>query len=69
MSMEIAYDEVEKLGPNLSTAQKVWIGVGVGVAALLIISVVAINKRESDLRPGGSGPTFEIVFSTDGSDR
>ena len=67
MSMEIAYDEVEKLGPNLSTAQKVWIGVG--VAALVIISIVAFYKAESDVRPGGSGPTFEIVFSTDGSDR
>ena len=30
MSMEITYDEVEKLGPNLSTAQKGWIWVGVG---------------------------------------
>ena len=41
--IEIAYDEVQALGPNLSTGAKTAIWVGVGVAALMVILAVAIT--------------------------
>lgn len=62
-------EAMEKLGPKLSKAKKVWIGVGVAVAAVVVVSVVAFYKQsESGLIPGGSGQTFDVVFSTDGSE-
>ncbi len=42
--MEIAYGEVEELGPNLSTGQKVVIGVVVVVAVVIVLAVVAFNR-------------------------
>ena len=47
--IDIAYDEVQALGPNLSTGAKTAIWFGVGVAALLAILAVAITGPDDEL--------------------
>ena len=49
-SIEIAYGDVQELGPNLSTGEKVAIIVGVVVAvAVIIVVVVALGKATEKL--------------------
>ncbi len=47
--IDIAYDEVQALGPNLSTEAKNAIWIGVGVAALIVILAVVITEPEDEL--------------------
>ncbi len=47
--IDIAYDEVQTLGPNLSTRAKTAIWVGVGVTALMVILAVAITGPDEEL--------------------
>ena len=47
--IDIAYDEVQALGPNLSARAKAAIWVGVGVAALMVILAVAITNPDDGL--------------------
>jgi hypothetical protein len=47
--VEIAYREVQELGPNLSTGAKVAIWVGVGVAVAVVILAIAVNKAAGEL--------------------
>ena len=44
--IDIAYDEVQALGPNLSTAAKNAIWIGVGVTALIVILAVVITEPD-----------------------
>ena len=46
--IDIAYDEVQALGPNLSSGVKVAIWAGVGVTALMVILAVAITETRDD---------------------
>jgi len=47
--IDIAYDEVQALGPNLSARAKAAIWVGVGVAALMVILALAITNPDDGL--------------------
>ena len=47
--IDIAYDEVQALGPNLSTAAKNAIWIGAGVTALIVILAVAITGPDEEL--------------------
>ena len=47
--IDIAYDEVQTLGPNLSTGAKTAIWIGVGVAAVMVILAVAISGPDDEL--------------------
>ena len=49
--IDIAYDEVQVLGPNLSTAAKNAIWIGAGVTALFVILAVAISGPDEALGP------------------
>ena len=49
MPIDIAYDEVQALGPNLTTAAKNAIWIGVGVTALIVILAVAISGPDEEL--------------------
>ncbi len=49
MPIDIAYDEVQALGPNLSTAAKNAIWIGAGVTALIVILAVAISGPDEEL--------------------
>ncbi len=53
--MEIAYGEVEELGPNLSTGQIIGIGVSVAVAVVLIITWLAVRDAAKQIQ-GTLGP-------------
>ncbi len=44
--IDIAYDEVQALGPNLSTNAKNAIWIGVGVTALIVILAVVITEPD-----------------------
>ncbi len=49
--IDIAYDEVRALGPNLSTVAKEAIWIGVGVTALIVILAVVITDPDEELGP------------------
>ncbi len=49
MPLDIAYNEVQALGPNLSTAAKNAIWIGAGVTALIVILAVAISGPDEEL--------------------
>ena len=47
--IDIAYDEVQALGPNLSTNAKNAIWIGLGVTALIVILAVVITEPDEEL--------------------
>ena len=47
--IDIAYDEVQALGPNLSTAAKNAIWIGAGMTALIVILAVVISGPDEEL--------------------
>ena len=47
--IDIAYDEVQALGPNLSTGAKTAIWIVLGVAAVMVILAVAISCPDDAL--------------------
>lgn len=46
--IDIAYEEIQALEPNLSTSAKSAIWIGVGLAALVAVLAVAISGSDVD---------------------
>lgn len=48
-SIEIAYGDVQELGPNLSTGAKIAIIVGVAVTVLVVVMILAVREAAPDV--------------------